>query len=57
MRSDILQRTAVTATVIATAAVFTSCATTGYERADKTGAEMAAFRDDVVNVKKSVDAT
>ncbi len=57
MKTDTLQRRAVAATVIATTAVLTSCATTGYQRADKTGESMAAFRDDVVNVKKSVDAT
>jgi len=43
---------------MAAAALFTGCGTTsGYKQADKTGAGIAEFRDDIVNGKKSIDAT
>jgi hypothetical protein len=42
---------------MAAIAFVTGCATTGYERAERTGANIAAFRNDILNVSKSVDAT
>jgi hypothetical protein len=43
---------------MAAAALFTGCGTTsGYKQADKTGAGIAEFRDDIVNGKKGIDAT
>src|SRR5512139_3228011 len=47
--------------VLALAAAQLSTATdllaAGYKQADKTGASIAEFRDEIVNVKKEVDAT
>src|SRR5688572_14079077 len=43
---------------LATAALFGGCGTTsGYKQADKTGAGIAEFRDEIVNGKKAIDAT
>ena len=40
------------------AALFSGCGTTaGYKQADKTGAGIAEFREEIVNGKKAVDAT
>lgn len=40
------------------ACLLAGCGTTaGYKQADKTGAGIAEYRDEVVNVKKAVDAT
>jgi hypothetical protein len=49
----------ITATVasVAVVALITGCATTGYERAERTGEKIAAFRKDVLNISKSVDST
>jgi hypothetical protein len=38
-------------------ALLIGCATAGHERAEKTGANIAAFRNDVLNISKSVDGT
>ena len=44
--------------VTATAVLLSSgCATSGYKQADKTGAGIAEFRDEVVNGKNAIDAT
>ena len=51
---------ALTLTVLATttAILLTDCGTTsGYKQADKTGAGIAEFRDEIVNGKKAIDAT
>jgi len=47
------------ALTVAAAQLFTATAVTaaGYKLADKTGASIAEFRDEIVNVKKEVDAT
>jgi hypothetical protein len=40
------------------AALFSGCGTTsGYKQADKTGAGIAEFREEIVNGKKAIDAT
>jgi len=39
-------------------ALFTGCGTpSGYEQADKTGAGIAEFREEIINGKKNIDAT
>jgi hypothetical protein len=47
-------------TMVGAAALITGCATggsSGYKQADKTGAGIAAYRDEIVNGKKAIDAT
>ena len=44
-----------TLTSLAVAAMLSGCATSGYKQADKTGAGIASFRDEVVNLKHAVD--
>lgn len=42
---------------VGVAALVSGCASTGYQKADKTGASIADFHNEVVNVKKAVDGT
>jgi len=42
---------------IGATALLGGCATSGYQQADKTGAGIAEFRDEIVNGKKAIDAT
>jgi hypothetical protein len=43
---------------VGAAGLLTGCGTTaGYKQADKTGAGIAEFRDEIVNGKKAIDAT
>jgi uncharacterized phage infection (PIP) family protein YhgE len=51
--NQILAITALTAGVL----LSSGCATSGYKQADKTGAGIAEFRDEVVNGKQAIDAT
>jgi uncharacterized phage infection (PIP) family protein YhgE len=44
-------------TVAASFALLTGCATSGYRQADKTGAGISEFRDEIVNGKKAIDDT
>jgi len=46
-----------TALAVGTATLLSGCATSGYKQADKTGAGIAEFRDEIVNGKKAIDAT
>jgi hypothetical protein len=50
---------ALAALTVAAAQLFTAAdaSAAGYKLADKTGASIAEFRDEIVNVKKEVDAT
>jgi hypothetical protein len=49
---------ALTALASGAAWLLTGCGTTaGYKRADKTGAGIAEYRDEVINVKRAVDST
>jgi Protein of unknown function (DUF2959) len=48
---------AIVTTTLAAAAVFTGCATSGYQQADKTGAGIAKFREEVAKAKLAVDDT
>ncbi len=53
-----LQHSLTLGTLLVTAALFTGCGTTsGYKQADKTGAGIAEFRDEIVNGKKAIDET
>jgi Protein of unknown function (DUF2959) len=44
-------------TSLAAATLFTGCASTGYQQADKTGAGIAELRTDITKAKTAVDAT
>lgn len=44
-----------TLTSLAVVALLSGCATSGYKQADKTGAGIAEFRNEVVNLKQAVD--
>ena len=44
-------------TITIAAALFTGCATSGYQQADKTGAGIAKFREEVAKAKLAVDDT
>ena len=44
-------------TTLAVAALFAGCATSGYKQADKTGAGIASFREEVTKAKLAVDDT
>ena len=47
-----------TALAVGTATLLSGCASpSGYKQADKTGAGIAEFRDEIVNGKKAIDAT
>jgi hypothetical protein len=58
MKSNYIQFLSLSAAVAGTALLMTACGTTsGYKQADKTGAGIAEFRDEIVNGKKAIDAT
>ncbi len=59
MKSNMHSKTVVLVALTAGAAwLLTGCGTTkGYKQADKTGAGIAEFRDEVTNGKKAIDAT
>jgi hypothetical protein len=48
---------AIVTTALALPAFFTSCATSGYQQADKTGAGIAEFREEISKAKLAVDDT
>jgi hypothetical protein len=45
------------ATALAAALILTGCATAGYKQADKTGAGMAEFREEILSAKAAIDNT
>jgi hypothetical protein len=58
MKTKYLQLVSLAASTVAAAALMTGCgSTSGYKQADKTGAGIAEFRDEILNGKKAVDAT
>src|SRR4029077_14084518 len=58
MKTKKLQLVMLTAAVTGVALFITACGTTkGYKQADKTGAGIAEFREEIVNGKKAIDAT
>ena len=58
MKTASLHRIAFTLTTLAAAALFTGCGSTaGYKQADKTGAGIAEFREEIMKGKKAIDDT
>jgi hypothetical protein len=57
MKIQHLKWTALAVTTVALAAGLTGCTTTGYQQADKTGASMAQFRQEITAAKLAVDDT
>ena len=58
MKIKHINSVALAITTLTTAALFNGCGTTsGYKQADKTGAGIAEFREEIVNGKKAIDAT
>jgi len=58
MKTKQIKLTTLTATALALAACLTGCGTTaGYKQADKTGASIAQFRDEIGKAKLAVDDT
>ena len=58
MKTTSLHRIAFTLTTLAAAALFTGCGSTaGYKQADKTGAGIAEFREEIMKGKKAIDDT
>jgi hypothetical protein len=57
MKTKPMKLIALLTTTLAAAALFTGCATSGYQQADKTGAGIAQFREEVAKAKLAVDDT
>lgn len=57
MKTTQMKLIALVTATLATAALFTGCATSGYQQADKTGAGIAQFREEVAKAKLAVDDT
>ncbi len=57
MKNQQMKLIALLTTTLATTALFTGCATSGYQQADKTGAGIAQFREEVAKAKLAVDDT
>jgi Protein of unknown function (DUF2959) len=58
MKTKYVQLVSLAASTMAAAALMTGCgSTSGYKQADKTGAGIAEFRDEIINGKKCIDAT
>jgi chromosome segregation ATPase len=58
MKMKHIKLVAQAAAILATVVLINGCGTTaGYKQADKTGAGIAEFRDEIVNGKKAIDAT
>jgi hypothetical protein len=58
MKTKHIHSTVFTLTILAGAALLSGCASSsGYKQADKTGAGIAEFREEIVNGKKAIDAT
>ena len=58
MKTKCVQLVLLAATTIAAAILVTGCGTTsGYKQADKTGAGIAEFRDEIVKGKIAIDNT
>ena len=57
MKTKSMKLIALVTTTLATAALFTGCATSGYQQADKTGAGIASFREEIAKAKLAVDDT
>jgi hypothetical protein len=57
MKAKHIQLVTLAASTLAAAVLLAGCATSGYQQADKTGAGIAEFRDEIVKGKAAVDAT
>ena len=58
MKNKRIGMVSLSAVIAGAALLMTACGTTsGYKQADKTGAGIAEFRDEIVNGKKAIDAT
>jgi hypothetical protein len=58
MKTKYIHSMTLASAILATAAMFSGCATnSGYKQADKTGAGIAEFREEIVTGKQSIDAT
>lgn len=58
MKNKHRQLVSLTVAIAGVSILLTGCGTTsGYKQADKTGAGIAEFRDEIVNGKKAIDAT
>ncbi len=57
MKPDPIKLIAIVTTALATMSLFTGCATSGYQQADKTGAGIAQFRQEIAKAKLAVDDT
>jgi hypothetical protein len=57
MKTKQLKLITLVTVTLATATFFTGCATSGYQQADKTGAGIAQFRDEIAKAKLAVDNT
>jgi hypothetical protein len=58
MKTKYLKRVTLTASILAAATLLgIDAAAAGYKQADKTGESIAEFRDDIVSIKKEVDAS
>ena len=57
MKTKYIQLVSLAAMTVAATVLITGCKTSGYQQADKTGAGVASFRDEIVKGKAAVDAT
>ena len=57
MKTKYVQLLSLAASTLAAAVLITGCKTAGYKQADKTGAGIAEFRDEILNGKKNIDLT
>ncbi len=57
MKSKSIPQLTLAFTTLAIAVFTSACATSGYKQADKTGAGIAEFRDEITNGKAAVDTT
>jgi len=57
MKTKHIKLIAIVTTALAATTLFTGCATSGYQQADKTGAGIADFREEIAKAKLAVDDT
>ena len=57
MKTNSIKLIALVTTTLAAAALFPGCATSGYQKADKTGVGIAEFRTELTKTKLAVDET
>jgi hypothetical protein len=57
MKTKHIRAASLMVATLAAAVLITACKTAGYKQADKTGAGIASFRDQIVKTKQAVDST